>query len=136
MSAVVASIGAHRGGARFHMLDASLGNMPLAPPHVSTYQKLPTDPVGSATLTFSGLQPGSDIVVLLAGTSTELLNVDAHGGTSYAWSSTRFASPTLVDIGIFKVGFIPYTVVRNFSLPYTDAVLPINQVADRNYLNP
>lgn len=99
-------------------------------------QRLPTDAIGEVTLTFSGLQPGSDIVVLLAGTSTELLNVDAHPGSSYGWLSERFVAPTLVDIGIFKVGFIPYTVVRNFSLPYTDAVLPINQVADRNYLNP
>lgn len=97
---------------------------------------LADDAIGAATLTFSGLQPGSDIVVTLAGTSTELLNVDAHSGTAYAWLATRFAFPTLVDIGIFKVGFVPYTVVRNFSLPYTDAVLPINQVADRNYLNP
>lgn len=99
-------------------------------------QRLPTDPVGSATLTFSGLQAGSDIVVTLAGTSTELLNVDAHAGTSYGWLSDRYVAPTLVDIGIFKVGFVPYTVVRNFTLPLTATTLPINQVADRNYSNP
>lgn len=85
-----------------------------------------------AALTLTGLQPGSDIVILQAGTETELANVDANGSTTYAYD---YDTTTTVDIGVFKVGFVPF-YVRGFALAATDAVLPIAQVADRNYLNP
>lgn len=98
-------------------------------------QRLPTDPIGSAVLTLTGLQPGSDIVVLLAGTETELLNVDANPTGSYGWLSDRYVAPTTVDIGVFKAGFVPF-YVRGYTLASTNATLPIAQVADRNYRNP
>lgn len=98
-------------------------------------QRLPTDPVGSAVLTLTNLQPGSDIVILVAGTEVELLNVDAHAGATYGWLSDRYVAPTTVDIGVFKTGFVPF-YVRGYTLSSTDATLPIAQVADRNYRNP
>lgn len=85
-----------------------------------------------AALTLTGLQPGSDIVILQAGTETELANVDANGGTTYAYD---YDTTTTVDIGVFKVGFVPF-YVRGYTLASTDATLPIAQVADRNYRNP
>lgn len=109
--------------------------VPTVPPNVAGFQRLPTDPIGSAVLTLTGLQPGSDIVVLVAGTEAELLNVDAHAGTTYGWLSDRYVAPTVVDIGVFKTGFVPF-YVRGYTLASTDATLPIAQVADRNYRNP
>lgn len=96
----------------------------------------PTDPIGSATLTLTGLQPGSDIVILRAGTEDELINVDAHPGTSYPFTFDLFVTPTVVDLAIYKAGCVPYTAVRNFELPISNAVLPVSQQLDRNYSNP
>jgi hypothetical protein len=85
-----------------------------------------------ATLTLDGLVTGSDIVILDAGTSTERVNVDAHAGTIYGYNYT---SGGAVDIGVFKVGYVPF-YIRNFTLGSSDATLPIAQVVDRSYLNP
>lgn len=85
-----------------------------------------------ATLTLTGLEPGSDIVILDAGTTTERVNVDANAGTSYAYNYTATGS---VDIGVFKVGFVPL-YIRGFTLTTSDASLPIDQIPDRNYANP
>ena len=134
MSTALISTGAWR-GVRACVVSSPLYVVPTTQPNVAGFQRLPTDPVGSAVLTLTGLQPGSDIVVLLAGTETELLNVDAHAGVSYGWSSDRFVAPTTVDIGVFKTGFVPF-YIRGYTLASTDATLPIAQVADRNYRNP
>jgi hypothetical protein len=85
-----------------------------------------------ATLTLTGLVPGSDIVILDAGTATERINVDAHGATTYAFNYTATGS---VDICVFKAGYVP-CFVRGYALTTSDASLPIAQVADRNYSNP
>lgn len=98
--------------------------------------RLPTDPIGQVQLTILGLQPGSDIVFLNAGTDVEILNVDAAPGTEFAHTFFRYDAPTIIDLAIYKVGYVPYTLVRGFTLPATDAVLPVRQLVDRNYLNP
>lgn len=96
-------------------------------------QLLPTDPLGDATLTLSGLPTGTDIVVLAAGTATVLLQVDAHPATSYAYAYSVFAVDTVVDIGFIRQGFeVQY--VRNLTLPRSNAVLPIALRADRNFV--
>lgn len=84
----------------------------------------------SVTLTLTGLQPGSDIVILDAGTSTIRQQVDAHGTASYPYA---FSTGGSVDIGVLKAGYVPL-YVRGFTLPASDASLPISQTADRNYL--
>jgi hypothetical protein len=96
-----------------------------------------TNSAGSTTtinntisLTLSGLQTGSDIVILAAGTTTVVHQVDAHTGTSYNYT---YSSAIAVDIGILRQGFVPL-YVRNYSLGTTDASLPIAQLPDRNYL--
>lgn len=85
-----------------------------------------------ATLTLTGLQAGSDIVVLDAGTTTERVNVDANAGTTYGFNYTATGN---VDICVFKVGFKPFAV-RAYTLTTSDATLPIAQVADPSYSNP
>lgn len=86
-------------------------------------------------LVLSGLQTGTDIVITEAGTSTELLNINANPGSTYTYQFTEDLSGTLVDIGFYKIGYVP-TKIYNFALPSADGTLPITQTADRNYSNP
>jgi hypothetical protein len=86
-------------------------------------------PLDTITLTLTGLQTGSDIVILGAGTSTEKLNIDANVGTTYNYV---YSSSSLVDIGVFKAGYVPF-YIRNYTLPSVSGSLPIAQFIDRNY---
>lgn len=85
--------------------------------------------VSGATVTFTGLPTGCDIVILTAGTSTILAQVDSHGSTSYAWGYS--GTPT-IDIGFIKPGYIPY-YIRGLALGTTDSSIPVSLTADRNY---
>jgi len=82
------------------------------------------------TLTLSGLQSGSDVVLLRAGTNTVLGNIDSNVGTS--WNYT-YTTVELVDIGVIKAGYI-VNYIYGYSLSGTDASLPITQIIDRNYI--
>lgn len=96
-------------------------------------QILPTDALAESTLTFLGLPTGTDIVVLLAGTSTVLLQVDAHPATSYPYVYPVYQGDTTVDVGFIRQGFeVQY--VRGLTLPRTNAVLPIALRPDRNFI--
>lgn len=81
------------------------------------------------TLTLTGLQPGTDIVILTAGTTTVLTAVDSNPGTTYTYVAD---SSGTFDIGILKQGYVPL-YIRNYTLT-TDASIPIAQMADRNYV--
>lgn len=87
-------------------------------------------PLDTVTLTLTGLVTGSDIVVLEAGTETELLNVDANSGTTYDYI---YETAQDVDIGVFLAGYVPF-YIRNYPLASSDGSLPVAQIADRNYL--
>lgn len=86
-------------------------------------------PLNIVTLTLTGLQAGSDIVILQAGTSNILNAVDANAGTTYDYV---YEAVQNVDIGIIKPGHVPL-YIRNYPLTSTNASLPIAQTADRNY---
>ena len=86
-------------------------------------------PLDTFTLTLTGLVSGSDVVILSAGTTTILTNADAISGTSYGYV---YETPTTVDIGILKAGYIPF-YIRNYTLSSSNAFIPIAQVPDRNY---
>lgn len=86
----------------------------------------------SKVLTLTGLQTLSDIVILTAGTTTTLLNLNENVGATYAYSYAYVAN-TIVDIGIFKAGYVPF-YVRNYLLANADSSLPISQVIDRAYV--
>lgn len=118
------------------LMGVSRGNAAHLPSLVVGVARLPTDPVGFSTLTFTGLQPGTDIVVLRSGTDEALLDVNEVPGSSYAYTYSLFSAPTVVDIAFYKAGFVPHTSIRNFTLPSSNAVLPIAQWTDRNYRNP
>lgn len=96
-------------------------------------QLLPSDPIGAATLTFVGLPTDTDIVVLAAGTTTVLLQVDAHPGTSYPYAYSIYTADTVVDVGFIRQGYeVQY--VRNLTLSRSNAVLPIALRPDRNFV--
>lgn len=88
-------------------------------------------PLDLLTVTLSGLQVGTDIVVLLAGTGTVVAQVDQHIASSYNYEYTT--AGVAVDIGFHKPGYVPQ-YIRNYTLPASNAALPISQVADRNYV--
>jgi hypothetical protein len=85
--------------------------------------------ISGATVTFTGLPVGTDIVILTAGTSTILQQVDSHGSTSYAWGYS--GTPT-VDVGFIKPGYVPQ-YIRNLALSSSDSSIPVSLSVDRNY---
>lgn len=83
----------------------------------------------TATLTLTGLVSGSDVVVLVAGTSTILTSVDANAGSSWGYT---YSTVQNVDIGIINPGYkVKY--IRNYALSASNTSLPIEQQADLSY---
>ena len=89
-----------------------------------------TTVVSGATVTFTGLPTLTDVVILTAGTSTILDQVDQNATSSYAWSYS--GTPT-VDVGFIKTGYVPY-YIRNLALGSSDASIPVAMTLDRNYI--
>lgn len=132
----VSRFGAYMGPVIFAYDSADIGQRPIGNGMTYGRARLPGEFTAYANLTLSGLVAGSDIVILEAGTITEKVNVDANAGTTYVYNYGHAgASPGNVDIGVFKAGYVPF-YIRNFTLPTTDALLPVAQDADRNYSNP
>jgi hypothetical protein len=86
--------------------------------------------VSGATVTFTDLPTGTDIVILTAGTTTILQQIDQNPGTSYAWGYS--GTPT-VDVGFIKPGYVP-RYIRGLALGSSDSSIPIGLTSDRNYL--
>jgi hypothetical protein len=81
------------------------------------------------TVTFTGFETGSDVVILTAGTSTILQSADAVSGTSYAW---QYQGAQTVDVGFIKPGFkVKY--LRALSLGTSDSTIPVSMQTDLVY---
>ncbi len=89
---------------------------------------------GQVTLQLTGIVVGSDVVILSAGTTTELANVDANSTATYDYTYT-YAANTYIDVCVYKSGYVPF-VTRGYLLGDTNGSLPIKQVLDRNFNNP
>lgn len=87
-------------------------------------------PLDTTTVTFTGLQTGTDVVVLTAGTTTILAQTDENPTSNYGYTYT--GTPT-VDVGFIKAGFVPL-YLRNLALGSVDTSIPVAMTADRNYL--
>jgi hypothetical protein len=85
--------------------------------------------VSGATVTFTGLPTGTDVVILTAGTTTILNQVDQHPTSSYAW--TYSGTPT-VDVGFIKPGF-KVRYLRNLALGSSDSSIPVELQPDAVY---
>ena len=89
------------------------------------------EPQFSPYLNLTGLQPGSDVVVLSPGTTTVIASADAIGGSTYSLNYDPDAY-TVVDVAVYKPGYVPLAI-RNLNLGASGATVPIAQSADRNY---
>jgi hypothetical protein len=87
-------------------------------------------PLDTISLTITGLQTMSDVVILAAGTETVRASVDDNPGTSFVYT---YSTIEPVDIAVYKPGYIPY-FIRGYSLGSSNASLPVAQVVDRGYL--
>ena len=83
----------------------------------------------STTLTLTGLQIGTDVVILEAGTDTVLDSVDQTVGTTFGYT---YDTLDPFDIGIIKPGYVTQ-YIYGFTPSSSDSSLPITQVIDRNY---
>ncbi len=109
--------------------------------NVITYIRVQTDstlaaqtdnlyPLDVNTVTFTGLPTGCDMVVLSAGTSTVLYQVDSYGASSIPFT---YSGAQTVDVGFIKPGYVPQ-YLRGLALGTSNAALPVSLQPDRNYL--
>ncbi len=87
-------------------------------------------PLDVNTVTFTGLQTDSDVVIYEAGTTNVLGSVDANAGTTWGYT---YSGAATIDVGVFKAGYVPF-YIRNLAITTTDASIPVAQVADRAYI--
>ena len=66
-------------------------------------------PLDTITTTFTGLVPGSDVVIRRHGTTDILASVDQTPTSS--WSFT-YETPENVDILVYRPGYMPNTTLR------------------------
>jgi hypothetical protein len=85
--------------------------------------------VSGATVTFTGLPTGCDVVILAAGTSTILAQVDQHPETSYSYG---YSGSLTVDVGFIRPGYVLF-YIRNLALGTVDASIPVSLTIDRNF---
>ena len=89
------------------------------------------------TLTITGLQTGSEINILRAGTQTAASSTDASdhvedSGVTHAYNYNYPPSGyTHIDVFINKPGYIWYPV-RNLLVAASNGTLPVQQILDRN----
>ncbi len=98
-------------------------------------QPLPTDPVGTVSVSFSGVKVGSEIKLFNA--DKALLDGTESSGVLPAFTMQRYAPGSQynnVRILIMNLGYevidIPY------ELPSVNTTIPVFQRIDRNYRNP
>lgn len=88
-------------------------------------------PLDTITLTFTGLVSGSDVVVRAAGTGTILASVDSNAGATWAYV---YETPVAIDVDVIKPGYVPKSLLRNYTPSAQDSSLPVSQLLDRNYI--
>jgi len=115
------------------LVNSSGGAVTMALPAGTSYTN--TGPSITVTnpgvqLTVTGLVPGSDVVILAAGTETVLTSVEDWSGTSWVYD---YSTPQSIDIAIYKPGYIP-AFVRGYALGSSNASLPVTQTPDPSYL--
>lgn len=107
----------------------AITNMRVVLTTTSTDQSTKLYPLQTVSLSLTGLQTGSDVVVLQAGTSTILSQQDSILTNAFTYVYETIQN---VDIGIIKPGYIPL-YIRNYPLSSSNSSLPISQTFDRNY---
>ena len=98
-------------------------------------QSLPTDPVSTVDISFSGVKNGSEIKIfsyektLLSGTES------SNGIPIYTLS--RYAPGSLFNTVRILIMNLGYEVIDlTYDIPITNSTIPVFQRIDRNYRNP
>lgn len=86
------------------------------------------------TLTLTNLQSGSEIRIYTSGTTNELAGIE-NSSTSYAYPYVWEGTDIPIDIVIFNLQYQP-VYYYGYSLTNQNASLPVQQIYDRNYINP
>lgn len=112
-----------------------IGSAPVQPGAVFGKLKLPTDPIGTAAVTFSGVNAGSEIRVYLPD-GTEAAGVetcDANHVLTWSVYAPGSANNT-VTIRIVNTAY----KIKEFAYTGTAGAqtLPVQQEADKWYVNP
>jgi hypothetical protein len=116
-------------------LSPSNGRMAINYGHAVERQLLPTDPLGTVTISLSGIKPGSEVVVFDKN-GTPVATV-ASSGTSASFMLSRYADGSPNNKMRFMVLALSYEVVDfDYTLTSTNATIPIFQRIDRSYRNP
>ena len=92
-------------------------------------------PLDVVTLTFEGLQLGSEVRAYVGtdpATAVEIGGIEAV--TTSSWSFTHSSAGQDGYIAIFALGYQPIIIPRTYA--FSDSTLLIQQVIDRNYYNP
>lgn len=90
---------------------------------------------GQTTVTLTGLVDNSEVRILLAGTTTDVTGIENTSGSMGGQYSFTTSQGTLVDIVVHNLDYQFYRL-DGYTVPSSDATLPIQQVFDRNYSNP
>lgn len=112
-----------------------VGSQPVQPGAVFGKLRLPTDPIGTTTVTFAGVNAGSEIRVYLPD-GTEVAGIESCAANqALTWPVYAGGSPNnTVRITILLRGYriqkFPYDVTLG------NQTLPIFQIVDLGYYNP
>lgn len=87
-------------------------------------------PLDTTAVSFTGIPVNTDVVVLEAGTSNILDQVDQLAGTTYSF--VYEGTPT-IDIGFIRAGYVPF-YLRGLQLSLVNSSLPISLTVDRNFV--
>ena len=90
-------------------------------------------------VTLTGMKDNTEVrVCSLAGAELAGIENATDGTTDNRSFAFSLAAATVVDIVIFNVGWIlpPNNRIESFTIPASDASIPISQVFDRNFENP
>ena len=119
-------------GATVELVNSSAGPVSVSLPNGASYTISGdiTILTPQVQLTLVDFPVGSDIIILEAGTSNIIDQVDQHPSSSYTYS---YATLQLVDIGILKAGYKP-KYIRSFQLTAVSSTLPVVVDIDRTYL--
>lgn len=88
--------------------------------------------VSSVTVTLTGLVDGTEVRVYKTSDDSVVDGIESTSGGSWAFSA---AASLGVYIRIFHVQYLPADIV-GYTIPTTNASVPVQQVFDRNYSNP
>ena len=87
----------------------------------------------SYTMTLTGLKAGSEVRIYRSSDMVEMTGIESST-TTFTWNFS-YSSSYAVEIGILHLNY-QYIRLTDIMISASDITIPIQQVTDRNYLNP